>query len=162
MKEKETNKETRNEILREITAYYRAQGAPRDQTALIACLREAQTACGGTLTGDDQQTVAQVLGVGTGYLQAVAKRIPDLRLGGGAHTLTVCGGAACQGRGAALRRYLEDELGARDGQTFLNGTWMYRKTGCMHACRTAPNVKIDGKPVENITLAGLKRRLGVK
>lgn len=148
--------------LKEIVAYARRQGAPGDQTALIAALREAQAACGGVLIGPDLQEIADALGVKPNYLQAVAKRIPDLKLGEGAHTLTVCSGPNCGAKGRALRRYLEEELGAQPGHTFLNGRWMYRVSGCMRQCRTAPNVKIDGRIVENITLEQLKRRLGVR
>lgn len=150
------------DVLQEIIEYYRAQGAPSDQTALISCLREAQEACGGALIGADQQMVADGLGVKTGYLQAVAKRIPDLRLGKGAHTLTLCGGPNCSRRNAALRQYLEGQLGAKDGHTFLNGRWMYRVSGCMRQCRTGLNIKIDGQIVGEMTVAQLKRRLGIQ
>ena len=35
--------------LTEIVTYYKQNGAPSDQSALLSCLREAQEACGGML-----------------------------------------------------------------------------------------------------------------
>lgn len=145
--------------LTEIVTYYKGCGAPSDQSALLACLREAQEACGGILDSEAQQEIASLLGVKPNYLQAVAKRISDLKLSGAAHTLTVCTGVNCSRRGAEIRRYLEDELGAQNGKAFLNGRWMYRTAGCQRACRTSPNVRIDGQLVTGMTLEALKKRL---
>ncbi len=145
--------------LTEIVTYYKGCGAPSDQSALLACLREAQDACGGILDAAAQQEIGEILGVKPSYLQAVTKRISDLKLSGAAHTLTVCTGVNCSRRGAEIRRYLEKELGAQSGKTFLNGRWMYLTAGCQRACRTSPNVRIDGQLVTGITLNTLKKRL---
>ncbi len=145
--------------LTEIVTYYKGCGAPSDQSALLACLREAQAACGGMLDAAAQQEIGDILGVKPSYLQAAAKRISDLKLSGAAHTLTVCTGVNCSRRGAEIRTYLEKELGAQSGKTFLNGRWMYRTAGCQRACRTSPNVRIDGQLVTGITLDALKKRL---
>ena len=133
------------ETLQEIALYYKNQGAPSDQSALLSCLREAQQACGGMLDAAAQQEIGAVLGVKPTYLQAVAKRISDLKLSGASHTLTVCQGVNCSREGKSIHRYLEDELGARPGKTFLGGKWMYQMVGCQRACRTAPNVRVDGQ-----------------
>lgn len=145
--------------LTEIVTYYKGCGAPGDQSSLLACLREAQDACGGMLDTEAQQEIAALLGVKLSYLQAVSKRISDLKLSGATHTLTVCTGVNCSRCGADIRRYLEEELGAENGKTFLNGRWMYRMAGCQRACRTSPNVRIDGQLVTGMTLDTLKKRL---
>lgn len=148
-----------NETLQEIALYYKNQGAPSDQSALLSCLREAQQTCGGMLDAQAQQIIAQTLGVKPTYLQAVAKRISDLKLSGAKHTLTVCKGPNCSKKGTALHRYLEDELGAKPGQTFLGGKWMYQTAGCQRACRTSPNVRVDGQLMIDMTLETLKKIL---
>ena len=148
-----------SESLQEIVTYYKNQGAPGDQVALLSCLREAQQACGGMLDSAAQAQIAALLGVKPSYLQAVAKRISDLKLSGAAHTLTVCTGVNCTRKGSEIRRYLEQELGAQPDKTFLGGKWMYRTAGCQRACRTAPNVRIDGELITGITLDALKKRL---
>ncbi len=145
--------------LTEIVTYYKQNGAPSDQSALLSCLREAQEACGGMLDSQAQQEIASLLGVKPNYLQAIAKRISDLKLSGAAHTLTVCTGTNCSRCGAALRRYLEEELGVQNGKPFLNGRWIYQTAGCQRACRTSPNVRIDGQLVTGMTLEALKKRL---
>lgn len=148
-----------NQQLQETVLYYKQQGAPGDQAALLSCLREAQQICGGSLDLQAQQEIGALLGVKPSYLQAAAKRISDLKLSGAAHTLTVCTGVNCSRKGADIRAYLEKELGAQNGKTFLGGRWMYRVAGCQRACRTAPNVRIDGQLVEGMTLTKLKKRL---
>ncbi len=92
--------------LTEIVTYYKGYGAPSDQSALLACLREAQEACGGMLDAAAQQEIGEILDVKPSYLQAVTKRISDLKLSGAAHTLTVCTGVNCSRRGAEIREYL--------------------------------------------------------
>lgn len=144
--------------LREIAQYYKDCGAPGDQSALLSCLREAQQACGGMLSAAAQAEIGAVLGVKPSYLQAVARRISDLKLSGAAHTLTICQGANCSRKGDAIRRYL-DTLGVKPGQTFLNGKWLYQTAGCQRACRSAPNIRIDGRLIEGITLEQLKKLL---
>ena len=113
------------ESLQEIALYYKNQGAPSDQSALLSCLREAQQACGGMLDAAAQQEIGAVLRVKPTYLQAVAKRISDLKLSGASHTLTVCQGVNCSREGKSIHRYLEDELGAKPGKTF----WV--ENGCI-------------------------------
>ncbi len=147
------------ESLEEIALYYKNQGAPSDQSALLSCLREAQQACGGMLDAEAQQILADVLDVKPAYLQAVAKRISDLKLSGASHTLTVCQGVNCSREGKNIHRYLEDELGAKPGKTFLGGKWMYQTVGCQRACRTAPNVRVDGQLMTGMTLERLKEIL---
>lgn len=145
--------------LYDIVMYYKQQGAPSDQAALLSCLREAQQICGGMLDLAAQQQIADGLGVKPSYLQAVAKRISDLKLNGATHTLSVCRGPNCSRKGEQIIQYLEEELGAQPGKCFLNGRWMYQIMGCQRACRTAPNIRIDGKLIEGVTLDMLKRLL---
>ena len=112
------------ETLQEIALYYKNQGAPSDQSALLSCLREAQQACGGMLDAAAQQEIGAVLGVKPTYLQAVAKRISDLKLLGARHTLTVCQGVNCSREGKRIHRYLDDDLGAKPGNTIVGGKGM--------------------------------------
>lgn len=49
------------ESLQEIALYYKNQGAPSDQSALLSCLREAQQACGGMLDAAAQQEILSLI-----------------------------------------------------------------------------------------------------
>ena len=120
--------------LTETIAYYKGQGAPSDQTALVSLLREVQHESGGSLPADVIGEIAGVLGVKESYLLAIIKRIPSLRLGR-QHCLQMCAGPNC-GRHAALAARAET-LCRQKGITL-------QYVPCMRLCGKGPNIKWDG------------------
>ena len=121
----------------EAVNYYKRQGAPGDQSALIALLREAQGESGGSIPPYLVSEFARLLGCKEGLLLALIKRIPSLRLGGG-HTLELCGGPNC-GKHRELAQYAE-KLGRESG-----GKLEVKFVPCMRLCGKGPNIRWDGK-----------------
>lgn len=121
----------------EAIQYYRRQGAPSDQTALVSLLREVQQEQGGSLQPADINIIAEELAVKQTYLQALIKRIPGLRLGN-THCLELCSGPNCSKR-AALARFVEKEYGTSPAGFTL------KYVPCMRLCGKGPNIKWDGK-----------------
>ena len=68
--------------LQEALAYYGRQGAPGDQTALTALLREVQEEHGGAIPGSLLSDIAEYYQIKESFLQAVIRRIPSLKLAG--------------------------------------------------------------------------------
>ena len=66
--------------LAEAVAYYRNQGAPGDQSAVIALLRELQQENGGAMPRKLLAEAAELLGTKEALFLALVKRIPSLRL----------------------------------------------------------------------------------
>lgn len=123
--------------LQEAAAYYRKQGAPGDQNALIAFLREVQQENGGSIPGALLPEAARLLGTKEGLLLALIRRIPSLRLGEG-HCLELCAGPNCSKR-AALAAFVEKTYGAKPTAFTL------KYVPCMRMCGKGPNLRWDGK-----------------
>ena len=121
--------------LEEAISYYKAQGAPQNQTVLVNLLREIQAENGGSIPAYLLSTVASAYGVKDSFLQAVIKRIPSLRLEN-SHCLELCAGPNC-GRHTALAACAK-ELSA-------GGTFTLKFTPCMRMCGKGPNLRWDGK-----------------
>ena len=115
-------------------AWYRSQGAPGDQTALTALLREIQRESGGSIPRDIPERVAQALGTKESLILALIRRIPSLRLSG-SHVLELCAGPNC-GKHASLAAAAE----ALAGQGIT-----VRFVPCMRMCGKGPNLRWDGK-----------------
>ena len=121
--------------LEEAVSYYKKQGAPSDQSALVSLLREVQQENGGAVPKSALPAVAEGLGVKESYLMAVIRRIPSLRLSD-MHTLELCAGPNC-GKHAAL---------AASAEKLCKGKNITLKfTPCMRLCGKGPNLKWDGK-----------------
>lgn len=138
----------------EAVQYYRRQGAPGDQTALVSLLREVQQTCGGTLPLALLSQLADLLGVKESYLRAVVKRIPSLHLSG-IHTLELCAGPNCSKR-AALAAFVAKTYGEKP----TGFTLQY--VPCMRMCGKGPNIKWDGKLYYQADEALLQRLIGKK
>ena len=123
--------------LEEAIAYYKKQGAPADQSALVGLLRETQQENGGSIPLSVLPRIAEGLGSKESYLIAVIKRIPSLRLSD-THELVLCGGPNCSKR-ASLAAFVEKTYG-RNPKKF---TVKYGQ--CMRMCGKGPNIKWDGK-----------------
>lgn len=124
-------------MMEEALDYYKKQGAPKDQTALLGLLREIQENWGGSIPGWTLTEIAGAYGVKETYLQAVIGRIPSLRLEN-THCLELCGGPNC-GRRGQLSAFVEKNYGTKPKAFVL------KYTGCMRMCAKGPNIKWDGK-----------------
>jgi len=121
--------------LQEILSYYRRQGAPQDQNALIGMLREVQQEHGGSIPAYLLPPMAEALGTKPALLNALIRRIPSLRLGGG-HTLELCAGPNC-GKATALAALAEALIRSRPDVKLTF-------TPCMRMCGKGPNLRWDG------------------
>ena len=122
--------------LEEAIAYYKNLGAPGDQSALIALLREIQQENGGISQGDLGR-VAELLETKTGVLLTLIKRIPSLRLKD-RHTLEVCAGPNC-GKNRELTDYAEKIAKESCGKIEL------KFVPCMRLCGKGPNIRWNGR-----------------
>jgi len=122
--------------LQEAITYYKKQGAPADQSALIALLREVQQEQGGAIARDTLSGIADALGSKQTYLAAVIKRIPNLRLAD-THVLELCAGPNCSKR-AQLAAFVEKTYGAKPEK------FTVKYVPCMRMCGKGPNLKWDG------------------
>ena len=118
--------------LEEAIDYYRGQGAPRDQNALVNLLREIQQENGG-IPNWVLPRVAEAYGLKESFLTAIIRRYPSLRLAD-THLLEVCAGPNC-GKHLFLAEAAENLK--KQGITV-------KFVPCMRLCGKGPNVKWDG------------------
>ncbi len=132
--------------LEEAIAYYGAQGAPGDQSVLVALLREIQRENGG-IPGYMLTRAAESYGIKEGILLALVKRIPSLRLAEG-HCLEICAGPNCgkHRHVAACAEVLQEE-----GRDFT-----LKFVPCMRLCGKGPNIRWDGKVFHRVDEALLR------
>ena len=138
----------------EAVAYYKKQGAPGDQSALIALLKEAQAEMGGSIPKTLVGEMASLLGTKEGLLLALIKRIPSLRLGEG-HTLELCSGPNC-GKAVALAALAEKLCKESGGKVTL------KFVPCMRLCGKGPNLRFDGELHHKADEALLRKLVGGK
>ena len=120
--------------LEEAITYYKKQGAPADQSAVIALLREVQQENGGSIPKYVLAPIASGLGTKEALLNAMIRRIPSLRLAD-THLLEICGGPNC-GKHTAIANLAE---------TLFRGKGVTVKfVPCMRMCAKGPNVRWDG------------------
>ena len=120
--------------MKEMLDYYRRQGAPGDQTALVGLLKELQQTYGAVpkwAVGE----IAEEYKVKESFILAVVKRIPSLRLQD-THLLQLCAGPNC-GKHTALAAEAEKLCK-------LKGVEL-KYMGCQRMCGKGPNIKFDGK-----------------
>ena len=123
--------------LEEAVAYYKKQGAPGDQSALLSLLREVQNENAGGIPKGLLPQMGEMLGVKESYLLAIVKRIPSLRIAD-THLLELCGGPNCSKR-AKLEEFVEKTYGSKPTKFAL------RYVPCMRQCGKGPNIRWDGK-----------------
>ena len=122
--------------LEETVAWYRRQGAPGDQNAVIQLLREIQQQCGG-ISQAQLTRIAESYGVKEGFLLAFIRRIPGLRLSE-THVLELCAGPNCPKR-APLAEFVEKTYGKQPSG------FTVKLVPCMRMCGKGPNLRWDGK-----------------
>lgn len=136
--------------LAEATSYFKAQGAPNDQNALVGLLREIQAEYGNGIPRDAVNYVAQEYGIKDTLIYAVIRRIPSLRLSD-THILEMCAGPNC-GKHA--------ELAALGEKLAKERHFTIRFCPCMRMCGKGPNIKWDGTIYHNADEALLRRLTG--
>ena len=121
--------------LNEAVLYYKKQGAPGDQNALVSLLREVQEEFG-SIPKHLLPEMAEILGLRESFLLALIRRQPRLRLGDG-HTLELCAGPNC-GKRTDLAALAEQLCAGREDVKL-------KFVPCMRMCGKGPNLKWDGK-----------------
>lgn len=135
--------------LPEALDYYKRQGAPGDQGALIALLTEVQQEHGGSIPKYILPQIAEFYSTKEALLLAIIRRIPRLRLSD-VHTLELCAGPNC-GKHTALVALAEQLCAAHPGKVSL------KFTPCMRLCAKGPNLKWDGNVYHKADEALLKQ-----
>ena len=120
--------------LDEALAYYKKQGAPGDQSASIALLKEIQAEYGHIPAGL-LPTLAEALSTREGYFLALIRRIPSLRLET-KNCLELCAGPNC-GKHTSLAAYAEKRCKERNISV--------KFVPCMRLCGKGPNIRWDGQ-----------------
>ncbi len=134
--------------LKEAVEYYKEQGAPGDQNALVNLLREVQEEFG-SIPKHLLPELGQLLGVKESFLLALIRRQPRLRLAD-THLLEMCAGPNC-GKRAELAALAEKLCGGRSDISV-------KFVPCMRQCGRGPNLKWDGR-LHNRADEGLIRSL---
>ena len=120
--------------MKELLEYYRRQGAPGDQTALVNLMKEIQKDHGAV----PKWAVAEITesyNIKESFILALVKRIPSLRLQD-THLLQLCAGPNC-GKHTALAAEAEKLCK-------LKGVEL-KYMGCQRLCGKGPNIRFDGK-----------------
>ena len=134
--------------MKEILDYYRRQGAPGDQTALINLLKELQQTYGAVPQWAVPE-IAEAYRIKEIFILAVVKRIPSLGLQN-THLLQICAGPNC-GKHTALAAEAEKLCK-------LKGVEL-KYMGCQRMCGKGPNIKFDGKLYHKATVELLQELL---
>ena len=120
--------------MQEMLDYYRRQGAPGDQTALVNLLKEVQQEHGG-IPRWALAEIAEAYKIKETFLLAVIKRLPSLRLQD-THLLQLCAGPNC-GKHTQLAAEAEKLCKLKGVELkFMN---------CQRMCGKGPNIRYDGK-----------------
>lgn len=117
--------------LKEAMEYYARQGAPTNQSAVIALLKEIQQEQG-SVSRADLGRMAEYYKTKEGLFLALIKRLPGVRLGN-THVLEICGGPNCSKR-ARLAAFAETLTGVT-----------VKIVPCMRQCGKGPNIRFDGR-----------------
>ena len=134
--------------MKEMLDYYRRQGAPGDQTALVGLLKELQQTYGAVPKWAVAE-IAENYKIKESFILAVVKRIPSLRLQD-THLLQLCAGPNC-GKHTALAAEAEKLCK-------LKGVEL-KYMGCQRMCGKGPNIKFDGKLYHKATVELLQELL---
>lgn len=119
---------------KEAAAYYKGQGAPGDQNALVSLLREMQEEYG-AIPGHLLPELGENLGVKESFLLALIRRQPRLRLAD-THVLELCAGPNCE-KWTELAALAEQLCAGKPGVTL-------KFVPCMRMCGKGPNLRWDG------------------
>lgn len=134
--------------LEEAMEYYRQQGAPGEQSAILGLLREIQQESGGSIPRGIPARVAETYGIRESLVMALIRRIPSLRMSD-SHSLEICAGPNC-GKCKAL---------AAAAEKCRSKTVAVKFVPCMRMCGKGPNLRWDGTLYHRATEDLLKKLL---
>lgn len=138
--------------LEEAAQYYKKQGAPVDQNALIAFLLEVQQESGGSIPQHLVADMAHALDTKESLLLAIIRRVPRLRLSQ-QHILELCGGPNCSAR-ARLADFVVKTYGSKPEG------FAVKFVPCMRMCGKGPNIRFDGVLYHNADEALIQKLIG--
>jgi NADH-quinone oxidoreductase E subunit len=126
---------------------------PDPQSALLPALYLAQQEYGGWLPEQAFDEVAQVMGLPSTKVAAVATFYTMFnRKPVGRHLVQVCTNISCSLLGAEhLLSYIGRKLGIDVGETTGDGKFTLLEVECLGSCGTAPMMQVDDAYYENLT-----------
>ena len=131
--------------LKEAMEYYARQGAPSDQSAVIALLKEIQREQG-SVSRQDLARMADYYRVKESLFLALIRRIPGLRLEQ-EKILEICAGPNCSKR-TKLAAFAETLTGVT-----------VKTVPCMRQCGKGPNIRFNGQLYNGADEALIRRLL---
>ena len=90
-----------------------------------------------------------------GFLPALIRRIPDLRMHTHPHRLEVCG--RC---GAQLGAWIERTYGAKPGGASDRGGFTFHVLPCLKNCKAGPSARWDGEWIPRATEDRIREKIG--
>jgi NADH-quinone oxidoreductase E subunit len=126
---------------------------PDPQSVLLPALHLAQRDYGGWLPEQAFDEVAQVMGLSSTKVAAVATFYTMLnKKPVGRHLIQVCTNISCSLLGADhLLSYIGRKLGIDVGETTSDGKFTLLEVECLGSCGTAPMMQVDDAYYENLT-----------
>jgi formate dehydrogenase subunit gamma len=143
------------ERAREIIAAHRDDDGPA--LPILHALQDAF----GYVPQDAVPLIAEVLNLSRAEVHGIVSFYHDFRRAQpGRHVLKLCRAEACQSMGGdALAEKLEQNLGARIGETTPDGAVTLEPVYCLGLCACAPAAMLDGKPVARLNADKLGKLL---
>lgn len=148
---------TREEINRIRTMYHNRRSAAMG--ALMAVQRE----CGGNLTMEDMEEVAEILGMEPVEINAVAEfyTMYNSKRPVGKYHIQVCRNISCSLLGAEhLIAHMERTLNIKTGETTQDGMFTLSTVECLGSCGTAPMMQVNDDFHENLTVEKIDKLIG--
>ncbi|MCB1876730.1 MAG: NAD(P)H-dependent oxidoreductase subunit E [Chromatiales bacterium] len=124
------------------------------QSAVIPALSLVQEACGGSLTRELMDAVADYLGMPEIAVYEVGSFYSMLNLKPvGRHEVAICTNISCMLCGADnIVSHIERKLGIKLGETTPDGKFTLKvEEECLAACAGGPMMAVDGHYYENLT-----------
>lgn len=150
---------TKQEQLEEIFTYYAQQSDLREQSMLVAMMREIQD-CMGYVSSEHQAKIASMANTPISVIQKLIQFYSDIKTTPTAHEITVCTGARCASKQAgSLLSFLRKELMPDDDGLSSDGKFRLNVRCCFRECPKGANVMIDNKMHHAMTLPEMRKIL---
>lgn len=154
---REENQRMEEEKLEEIFDYYKKQDTVSSQETLVAMLREIQEE-EGCIPEDIQIRIEEEIGVKKSVLSYIIKMYPSLKAAPYRHRIVICSGERCKNAGQKeIMDFIKQEIQIGKDGISKDGRICISVQNCLKHCRTSPNMMIDGKVVEHVTVDKIKQ-----